>query len=118
MPPRVAPYGSWTSPLTSDRIVSESIKLGQIALERDQVYWIESRPTEGGRSAIVRLHPGGSREILTPPPLNVRTRVHEYGGASYLVANSVLYFSNFSDQRLYKQAPEQPIPPLGEDQRP
>jgi len=112
MPPRIAPYGSWKSPLTSDRIVSESIKLGQISLCGDQVYWIESRPTEGGRSVIVRLHDDGSREVLTPQPLNVRTRVHEYGGAPYLVANGVLYFSNFADQRLYRQTPRQAPEPL------
>ncbi len=105
--PTVAPYGSWKSPLTSDRIVSKSIKLGQISLCGDQVYWIESRPTEGGRSAIIRLHDDGSREILTPQPFNARTRVHEYGGAPYLVANDVLYFSNFADQRLYRQIPGQ-----------
>lgn len=108
----VAPYGSWKSPLTSDRIVSKSIKLGQISLCSDQVYWIESRPTEGGRSAIICLHDNGSREILTPQPLNVRTRVHEYGGAPYLVANGVLYFSNFADQRLYRQIPGQVPEPL------
>jgi dipeptidyl aminopeptidase/acylaminoacyl peptidase len=108
MPPRVEPYGSWESPLTSDRIVSESIKLGQMTLDQGQIYWIESRPTEDGRSAIVRLKHDGSREILTPRPLNVRTRVHEYGGAPYLAANGVLYFSNFSDQQLYRQIPGQP----------
>ncbi len=112
MPPSVAPYGSWKSPLTSDRIVSESIKLGQIFLDGDQVYWIESRPTEGGRSAIVRLNREGSREIVTPEPFNVRSRVHEYGGAPYLVAHGVIYFSNFSDQRIYQQAPEKPPAPL------
>lgn len=116
MPSRIAPYGSWKSPLTSDRIVSESIKLGQITLDEDQAYWIESRPTEGGRSAIVRLNDHGAPEILTPPPFNIRTRVHEYGGAPYLVANGVIFFSNFSDQRLYRQNPghdPEPLTPEG-----
>ncbi len=108
----IAPYGSWKSPITSERIVSESIKLGQITLDGDDVYWIESRPTEGGRSAIVRLHDNGTREILTPMPLNARTRVHEYGGAPYLVGNGALYFSNFADQRLYRQTPLQPPEPV------
>ncbi len=107
MPSNISPYGSWKSPLTSDRIVSESIKLGQITLDGDQVYWIESRPTEGGRNAIVRLNSQGAPEVLTPQPLNVRTRVHEYGGAPYLVTDGVIYFSNFSDQGLYRQTPGQ-----------
>jgi len=29
--------------------------------------------------------------------------VHEYGGGAYLVDNGVMYYSNFSDQRMYQQ---------------
>ena len=101
--PLIAPYGSWNSPLTSDRIVSESIKLGQIALDGNQVFWVESRPGEGGRNTIVQRDADGTHRTLTPAPLNVRTRVHEYGGGAYCVAEGVVYFSNFSDQRLYRQ---------------
>ena len=101
--PLIAPYGSWNSPLTSDRIVSESIRLGQIALDGNQVFWVESRPGEGGRNTIVQRDADGTHRTLTPAPLNVRTRVHEYGGGAYCVAEGVVYFSNFSDQRLYRQ---------------
>ena len=108
----VAPFGSWKSPITSERIVSESIKLGQISLDGDQVYWIENRPKEGGRSAIIRLNHDGSQDILTPEPYNVRTRIHEYGGAPYIVANGIIYFSNFSNQRLYQHVPTRTPEPL------
>ena len=108
----VAPFGSWKSPITSDQIVSESIKLGQISLDGDQVYWIENRPKEGGRSAIIRLNHDGSQDILTPEPYNVRTRIHEYGGAPYIVANGIIYFSNFSNQRLYQHVPTRTPEPL------
>ena len=37
-------------------------------------------PTEGGRRVLVRADADGSTADLTPPPFNVRTRVHEYGG--------------------------------------
>ena len=108
----VAPFGSWKSPITSERIVSESIKLGQISLDGDQVYWIENRPKEGGRSAIIRLNHNGSQDVLTPKPYNVRTRIHEYGGAPYIVANGIIYFSNFSNQRLYQHVPTRTPEPL------
>ena len=44
----VKPYGSWKSPITSELIVSETIKLGQIVLDSDYIYWSESHPEEGG----------------------------------------------------------------------
>lgn len=101
--PRIAPHGSWKSPVTSDRIVSESIKLGQLALDGDQLFWLESLPGEGGRNTVVHRNADGTHLSLTPYPLNVRTRVHEYGGGAYCAADGVVYFSNFSNQRLYQQ---------------
>jgi dipeptidyl aminopeptidase/acylaminoacyl peptidase len=103
--PKVAPYGSWKSPITSDLIVSETIGLGQIALDGEDVYWLEIRPVEGGRYVIVCRAPDGRTADVTPPPFNARTRVHEYGGGDFVVADGTVYFSNFADQRLYRQDP-------------
>lgn len=101
----LAPYGTWKSPITSDLIVASSIRLGEIRLDGGTVYWSEGRPTEAGRSVVVCLSPDGQRVDVTPPaPFNVRTRVHEYGGGAYQVADGVVYFSNFADQRLYRQS--------------
>ena len=102
---KVAPYGSWTSPITADLIASATITLGQIALDGEDVYWSELRPTEGGRVVVVRRSPDGRTTDVTPAPFNARTRVHEYGGGAYAVADGTVYFSNFADQRLYRQDP-------------
>ncbi len=102
---QTAPYGSWKSPITSDLIVSESVPLGQPALDGDDIYWLEVRPAEKGRYVIVKRTPDGAAADVNPPPFNARTRVHEYGGAGYVVADGVVYFSNFVDQRLYRQRP-------------
>ena len=112
--PQTAPYGSWKSPITSELIVSGTIKLGQIVLDGADIYWSESRPTEGGRSVIVRRSPDGTIEDMTPSDYNVRTRVHEYGGADFTVVDKTIYFANFADQRLYIQRSNlqpQPITP-------
>ncbi|MGH7047211.1 MAG: prolyl oligopeptidase family serine peptidase [Stellaceae bacterium] len=108
--PRTAPYGSWSSPITSDLIVASSIGLGEIQLDGGDVYWLDSRPQEGGRSVLVRRAASGSIDDVTPPlpdgggpAFNVRTRVHEYGGGAYLIDHGVVYFSNDADQRLYCQ---------------
>lgn len=112
--PHTAPYGSWKSPITSDLIVSAVVGLGQIALDGDEVYWVEQRPTEGGRNVVVQRSPDGRIRDRTPAPFNARTRVHEYGGGACVVHRGSLYFSNFADQRMYRQqadaAPE-PVTP-------
>jgi dipeptidyl aminopeptidase/acylaminoacyl peptidase len=100
---RIAPYGSWESPITSDLIVAGSVGLGQPAIDGDNIYWVEMRPSEAGRSVIVKRNSGGYLEDITPPGFNARTRVHEYGGGDYAVRDGDVYFSNFSDQQLYLQ---------------
>jgi len=117
--PQVAPYGSWKSPITADLIVSETIRFVQIALDGQDVYWLEMRPSEGGRSAIVRLTPGGQITDLLPLPFNARTSVHEYGGGSFVVSDGTIYFSNFADQRIYQLTPGSEPRPItdGEDLR-
>lgn len=104
-----APCGSWKSPITSDLIVSESIGLSQPKISGDDTYWIEMRPSEGGRQVVVRQR-NGERVEMTPPGFNARTRVHEYGGGDYVVHGDAVYFSNFADQQIYRvrqnEAPE------------
>ena len=103
--PKIAPYGSWKSPITSDLIVKESIGLAQVRMDGGDIYWIEGRPSEGGRQVVVRRSSDGTTTDVTPPEFNARTRVHEYGGGDYIVHDGVVYFSNFADQQLYRQAP-------------
>ena len=103
--PVTAPYGSWKSPITTALIVSGAVGLGQVALEDDNVYWVEMRPSEGGRMVIARRNADGTTTDVTPPPYSARTRVHEYGGGAFLVADGTVYFSNFSDQRMYRRNP-------------
>ena len=101
-----APYGSWKSPISAGLVVAGAVGLGQVALDGTDVYWSELRPAEGGRLVVVRQSPGGEPVDVTPPPFSARTRVHEYGGGAFLAADGVVYFSNFADQRLYRQEPE------------
>ncbi|RQH24871.1 S9 family peptidase [Okeania hirsuta] len=108
----IAPYGSWKSPITADLIVAGTIGLSSLAIDGEDVYWIEGRPSEGGRNVIVCHTPDGQTTDITPPPFNVRTRVHEYGGGAFLVTDGRIYFSNFADQRLYCQTPDATPQPL------
>lgn len=103
MSKKTAPYGSWKSPITADLIVEGTVGLGGLTWDGDNIYWIEGRPSEAGRSVIVRLTPDQQLNDVTPQSFNARTRVHEYGGGSYTVYQGNVYFSNFVDQRLYQQ---------------
>ncbi|MCZ6731978.1 MAG: S9 family peptidase [Gammaproteobacteria bacterium] len=111
-----APFGTWVSPITSDLIVSETIAIGSIALDGDDIYWVEARPIEGGRNVIVRRTADGQLTDVTPSSFNARTRVHEYGGGAFAIADGVVFFSNDKDQRIYRQDPDRtpaPITPTG-----
>lgn len=113
-----APYGTWDSPITSPFVAQSG--MGHSALPREvlidgfDIYWVVGRPQEGGRYVILRHDDAKNIECITPSDFNVRTRVHEYGGGSYFVAEGVIYFCNYTDQRLYRQEDEkspQPITP-------
>ncbi len=113
---RTARYGSWRSPITAKLIVSETIRLGSPQVDGRDIYWLEGRPAEGGRGVLVRRRGDGQVEDVTPAGFNVRTRAHEYGGGAYVVRAGVIYFSNFDDQRVYRQTPEAvptPVTPEG-----
>ena len=108
----IVPYGSWKSPITSELVVAKTIGLGEIRIDGGSVYWTEMRPDEGGRTVIVRQSGAGGRSDVTPAGWNVRTQVHEYGGGAWTVAGGTVYFSNWPDQRLYRQDPGQDPRPI------
>ncbi len=83
--------------------IAGSRSLREPEFDGEDLYWLESRPEEGGRIVIVRRAADASISDLTPRELNARTRVHEYGGGSYTVDDGMVVFSNFADNRLYRQ---------------
>jgi dipeptidyl aminopeptidase/acylaminoacyl peptidase len=101
----LAGYGTWRSPLTAARVTAGARRFDHLVLDGDDLYWAEGRASEGGRYVVVRRTPDGQLADVTPPECNVRTRVHEYGGAAFTVHQGVVFFSNFTDQRLYRLDP-------------
>src|SRR5262245_48820846 len=95
-------FGTWPSPISAQAVATQGVRLGSVAVDGDDIYWLERRPNEGGRGVIVRRIVDGRHKELTPQGFNVRTRVHEYGGGAYIVAGGDVYFSNFADQRVYR----------------
>src|ERR1700748_879854 len=114
----IAPYGEWVSPISAADVASGGVSLSYprlvpVAGAEPEVWWTEGRPTEGGRQAVVRRAADGSVTEVLPAPWNARTRVHEYGGASWLPTPAGLVFCEFRDQRLWLLPTDrsEPIPP-------
>jgi dipeptidyl aminopeptidase/acylaminoacyl peptidase len=107
----VLPYGSWPSPITADLIASKTLGLLETAVVDGTTYWIETRPSEEGRYALVRCASDGTRADAIPEAFSARTQVHEYGGGAYAIDEETIIFSNWDDQRIYRQDPgEAPRP--------
>ena len=100
--PEIAPYGTWRSEITTDLITQGAVSLGQVGVDDDTVYWTELRPWEAGRTVLVRRSADGARTDMTPSPMNVRSRVHEYGGLCFVAGRGGAWFVNGSDNRLYR----------------
>jgi dipeptidyl aminopeptidase/acylaminoacyl peptidase len=117
--PRV-PYGEWPSPITAEQVASGRLRVDMPTVFGEWTWWQEDRPDEGGRTTVMRCHVDGTPDMMLPAPWAARSRVHEYGGLSYLpvptdVAVTTLtaagqnageaappiVFTNFDDQRLY-----------------
>ncbi|MFG1696458.1 prolyl oligopeptidase family serine peptidase [Nonomuraea sp. NPDC049309] len=92
----------WPSPISTRDVAAAGVRPGWPTARDGRVWWTEDRPDEGGRTAIVRRDPDGTRRDLLPAPWCARTRVHEYGGRPYAVTPAgEVVFANLKDQRLY-----------------
>ena len=112
----IRPYGTWPAELGADLVAhASSPRYGHVDVSRGRVRWTETRADEGGRTAVVEAKPGGDVVDLTPAGTNARTRVHEYGGGAVWYHGDTVFYSDFSDSRLYRLdgagAKPQPISP-------
>src|SRR5438093_12901618 len=101
MSPAKASYGSWKSPITSTLLTSAGIGFSELHLSSGELYWLESRPDEAGRVAIVRCSSDGKIMDGIPPAFNARTRAHEYGAVADGEFGHTLFFPDFEAQRLH-----------------
>jgi dipeptidyl aminopeptidase/acylaminoacyl peptidase len=124
--------GAWPSPITAADVARGQVRLSFPSIIGQDMWWQEGRPDEGGRMTIVHCGADGKPRVLLPAPWNARTRVHEYGGLSYLPVprasarprsaggraprGHAIVFANYSDQRLYLTGMDaadarEPVPP-------
>lgn len=99
----VKPYGSWPSPIEASLLTAAGVKLSQPKLNHGYTCWLESRPSEQGRSVLVRQKAGDLAQDITPSAYSVRSSVNEYGGGDYCLGGDYVYFVNAVDQQIYAQ---------------
>lgn len=106
-PRQTAPFGLWPSPISARDLTRGARSFGFRQGDGPYVYWTEGRPEEKGRQVIVRARPGTSPvpEDVLPAPFSARSRVHEYGGAEFLVADGTIWFVNNEDQDIWQLVP-------------
>lgn len=104
------PHGSWPSPVAATDMYAASVQLDAPRMDGADVYWVEGRAHEGGRSVLVRLAADGTPVDLTPPPWNVRSRVHEYGGGAYAAAAGQVVFTEFTTGQVVRVGLDGPHP--------
>ncbi|MEZ3164258.1 prolyl oligopeptidase family serine peptidase [Halorubrum sp. RMP-47] len=99
------PYGEWPSPVAPEDVAADVRSFASVEIDGDHVYWLERRPSEGGRGVVCRApvdDPGAAPTAVTPAELDVRTLVHQYGGGDVLVADGTVLAASMDDQRLYR----------------
>jgi len=103
----IAPYGEWPSPVSAGDVARARVRIAYPTVRAGRVWWQEIPPRQDGRTTVIRRNPDGSRVSVIPDGYEPRSRIHEYGGRSYLPVPSAsgdgwsVVFANYADQRLY-----------------
>ena len=101
----IAPHGTWESPISAGMVAQAARRIAEPRSSDGAVWWLEQRPDEGGRTAILRRDPDGTVTDVLPAEASARTRVHEYGGGSYTVRGGTCWYVELTDQRVYRTDP-------------
>lgn len=106
-----APYGTWNSPISLSDVVAAGASMSDLVADGNDLWWLETRPDQDGRAAVLRLRDGRVREV-SEPTANVRSRVNEYGGGPMDVRDGVLVYCDDSDRTVKLRTPDGTVRPL------
>lgn len=95
------PFGLWEPNITAENVVSKAMRFSSLQSTGHYLYWCEQRSQEKGRGVIMRWSKNRGLVELLPPPFSARSKVHEYGGGEFCIADGKIYFVNDADQQIY-----------------
>ena len=100
------PFGAWPTPITSELVVAAAVRLGEVGVDGDDVWWAEGRPDEGGRTQLVRRRAdGGDGRPAARGPQRPHGRPRVRRRRVVGRATVSVWFTNWADQRLYRLEP-------------
>jgi dipeptidyl aminopeptidase/acylaminoacyl peptidase len=100
------PFGTWDSPLEVAQVAAQRLSRSSLASDGEALWWLEGRPSEGGRVVLVRAQPGSAPEVVSPPETSIRSRVHEYGGGAWcLLSGGSFAYVDHPSQRVFVATP-------------
>ncbi|HUA95764.1 MAG TPA: hypothetical protein VMB82_09580, partial [Acidimicrobiales bacterium] len=111
-------WGEWPSPISPSVLAEARLSLSGLQVVGDEVWWSQSRPSDGGRQAVLRsaVPPSGPEAPgpiaeAGPEAVSVRSRVHEYGGGAWTVDpdTGALYLVDAVDQAVWLHRPGSPL---------
>ena len=73
------------SPIHVSDLAGKRVRLGDGFMCGDTAYWVQSDPTDGGRTTLVTRDSSGTLVDLTPD-YDLRTSIHDYGGTAAAVS--------------------------------
>ncbi len=113
------PYGSWPSPISVDDVVAAGASFSDVRADGASLSWLTSVPEQDSRLTLTRRDGTGAQRELTPAPINVRSRVHEYGGGAWDRRGGVSVVCDDASARLLvvTEAATDPVTPPSRDVR-
>jgi dipeptidyl aminopeptidase/acylaminoacyl peptidase len=101
-----APRGAWSSPLSAEAAAAGGTRFAGVAFSRvdgrERLWWAESLPGEGGRTAVMCSEAGGDPVEVRPGEISARSRVNEYGGGVFWVDGADVYWVDDDTQRVQR----------------
>lgn len=97
--------GATPKPLPAAAAVGALPSWREPRLVNGQLFWLEGRPQEQGRTTLL-MRPAGPKEAapleLTPSPWNLRSRLHGYGGGALATDGTTVVFVHEGDRQLWR----------------
>lgn len=103
--------GFWPSAWSAEQAAAAGREINELKVSARGVFWSETDPQTAQTLLYRYQHNTQATQVFTPAGFSVRSRVYEYGGASFNLLPQGVVFTNEADQQIYLQpwqgAPQQ-----------